>query len=177
VKWFIESGRLNREPEGPGLHVFRSLGWGAFAGLVGGFVSSPVMLATGVLPKIAGLETPFSILRGLLLHSSRTDTLEGYSPTHEPQLMSFAVSARWELPPRLFGSSRWVWEFCCLFCLGSGRSRTRREGRDENVGAILIARKPHDSARSHVTRGTAEEISAAVELCPRSRISPADSLK
>jgi hypothetical protein len=68
VKLFIESDPLNREPEGPGLLVLRSLSWGAFAGLVGGLVSSPVMIATGVLPKIAGLDTPLSILRALLLH-------------------------------------------------------------------------------------------------------------
>jgi uncharacterized membrane protein YagU involved in acid resistance len=68
VKLFIESDPLNREPEGPGLLVLRSLSWGAFAGLVGGLVSSPVMIATGVLPKIAGLDTPLSIFRALLLH-------------------------------------------------------------------------------------------------------------
>jgi hypothetical protein len=68
VKLFIDSDPLNREPEGPGLLVLRSLRWGALAGLVGGIVSSPVMIATGVLPKIAGLDTPLSILRGLLLH-------------------------------------------------------------------------------------------------------------
>jgi uncharacterized membrane protein YagU involved in acid resistance len=68
MKLFIESDPLNREPEGPGIHALRSLGWGAFAGLVGGLVSSPVMLATDVLPKIAGLDTPFFVFRGLLLH-------------------------------------------------------------------------------------------------------------
>ena len=68
VKLFIESDPLNREPEGPGLLVLRSLSWGAFAGLVGGLVSSPVMIVTGVLPKIAGLDTPLSIFRALLLH-------------------------------------------------------------------------------------------------------------
>jgi hypothetical protein len=68
VKLFIESDPLNREPEGPGLLVLRSLSWGALAGLVGGLVSSPVMIATGVLPKIAGLDTPLSVFRGLVLH-------------------------------------------------------------------------------------------------------------
>jgi hypothetical protein len=68
VKLFIESDPLNREPDGPGLLVLRSLSWGALAGLAGGVVSSPVMIATGVLPKIAGLDTPLSIIRALLLH-------------------------------------------------------------------------------------------------------------
>ena len=68
VKLFIESDPLNREPEGPGLLVLRSLGWGALAGLAGGLVSSPVMMATGVLPKIAGVDTPLSIFHALLWH-------------------------------------------------------------------------------------------------------------
>jgi hypothetical protein len=68
VKLFIESDPLNREPEGPGLLVLHSLGWGALGGLAGGLVSSPVMIAAGVLPKIAGLDTPLSIFRALLLH-------------------------------------------------------------------------------------------------------------
>lgn len=68
VKLFIESDPLNREPEGPGLLVLHSLGWGALGGLVGGIVAAPVMIATGVLPKIAGLDTPLSIVRALALH-------------------------------------------------------------------------------------------------------------
>ena len=68
IRLFIQSDPLNREPEGPGLHVIRSLEWGALAGLVGGLVSSPVLLVTGILPKIAGLDTSFVGVRGLLLH-------------------------------------------------------------------------------------------------------------
>src|SRR5262249_41689567 len=59
---------LNREPEGLGLHFLRSIGWGAVAGLVGGLISLPVMAATGVLPRIAGLDSSFGGLRGLLVH-------------------------------------------------------------------------------------------------------------
>ena len=68
VRMFIQSDPLNREPEGLGLHFLRSLQWGAMAGLTGGLISSPVMLATGILPKIAGLDTSFGGFRGLLLH-------------------------------------------------------------------------------------------------------------
>jgi uncharacterized membrane protein YagU involved in acid resistance len=68
VRLFIQSDPLNREPEGLGLHFLRSIQWGAFAGLIGGLVSSPVMLATGILPKIAGLDTSFVGLRGLFVH-------------------------------------------------------------------------------------------------------------
>jgi hypothetical protein len=68
LRLFIHSDPLNREPEGPGLRTIRSLEWGGLAGLAGGIVSSPVLLATGILPKIAGLDTSFSGMRGLLIH-------------------------------------------------------------------------------------------------------------
>lgn len=68
VRLFIQSDPLNREPEGLGLHFLRSIEWGALAGLVGGVVSIPVMAATGILPRIAGLDTSFGGLRGLLIH-------------------------------------------------------------------------------------------------------------
>ena len=68
VRLFIQSDPLNREVEGPGIRILRSLEWGALAGLVGGLISSPVMLATGILPKIAGLGSGFSITGGLLIH-------------------------------------------------------------------------------------------------------------
>src|SRR5271155_504617 len=70
VRLFIQSDPLNRESEGPGFRLFRSLQWGALAGLVGGLISSPVMLATGILPKIAGLGSGFSLFGGLLIHLS-----------------------------------------------------------------------------------------------------------
>jgi len=68
VRLFIQSDPLNREVEGPGLHVLRSLTWGALSGLVGGLLSAPVMLATGVLPKLAGIDSSLPGLGGLWLH-------------------------------------------------------------------------------------------------------------
>jgi len=68
VRLFIESDPLNREPEGPGLRLFRSLEWGALAGLVGGLVSSPVMLTTSALPTIAGVDSNLYGLHGLAVH-------------------------------------------------------------------------------------------------------------
>ena len=68
VRLFIQSDPLNREVEGAGVHILRSLSWGALAGLVGGAVASPMLLATGVLPRIAGLDTSFSGVRGILIH-------------------------------------------------------------------------------------------------------------
>jgi uncharacterized membrane protein YagU involved in acid resistance len=68
LRLFIQSDPLNREREGPGFRLLRSLQWGAAAGLAGGLVSSPIMLATGILPKVAGLGVAVSIPMGLLLH-------------------------------------------------------------------------------------------------------------
>ncbi|MEQ1472313.1 MAG: hypothetical protein ABLQ96_00760 [Candidatus Acidiferrum sp.] len=63
VRLFIQSDPLNREVEGSGVHFLRSMGWGAAAGIAGGIISSPVLFATGVLPRVAGLG-----LRGFALH-------------------------------------------------------------------------------------------------------------
>lgn len=68
IRLFIQSDPLNRHIEGPGLHLLRSLSWGALAGLIGGLVSLPVMIATGVLPKVAGVDSSFVGLRGLAIH-------------------------------------------------------------------------------------------------------------
>src|SRR5215469_4266679 len=51
LRLFVHSDPLNREAEGPGVRFIRSVQWGSLAGLVGGIVSSPVLLVTGILPK------------------------------------------------------------------------------------------------------------------------------
>lgn len=68
LRLFIQSDPLNRQHEGAGVHVLQSLGWGALAGLVGGVAASPVLLATGVLPSVAGLGNGFPGLTGLIIH-------------------------------------------------------------------------------------------------------------
>jgi hypothetical protein len=68
LRLFIESDPLNREVSGAGVNVLRSLSWGAVAGLFGGIVASPVLLATHALPKIVGPDTTLSGFRGLILH-------------------------------------------------------------------------------------------------------------
>jgi uncharacterized membrane protein YagU involved in acid resistance len=68
LRLFIESDPLNREVGGAGVNVLRSLSWGAVAGLFGGIVASPVLLATHALPTIVGLDTTLSGFRGLILH-------------------------------------------------------------------------------------------------------------
>jgi hypothetical protein len=68
VRLFIESDPMNREVGGVGVRVLQSLGWGAVAGLTGGVIASPVLLATHALPQIIGLDTSLSGARGLMLH-------------------------------------------------------------------------------------------------------------
>ena len=68
TRLFVESDPIRREAQGPGLRTIYSLGWGAFAGLVGGAVSAPIMVATGVISKLAGLEGELSLSRAVSLH-------------------------------------------------------------------------------------------------------------
>lgn len=68
VRLFIQSDPLNRQPEGAGVRILQSLGWGALAGLAGGVAASPVLLAAGVLPQVAGFGSGFPGLTGLIIH-------------------------------------------------------------------------------------------------------------
>ena len=68
ARLFVESDPIRREDEGPGLRTLHSLGWGACAGLIGGAVSAPVMVATGVISKLAGLENGLSLVPALAIH-------------------------------------------------------------------------------------------------------------
>jgi len=70
IRLFIQSDPLNREIEGPGVHMLRSLGWGAMAGLIGGLISMPVMIATGILPKVAGADSTVVGYRAVFIHLS-----------------------------------------------------------------------------------------------------------
>lgn len=105
IRLFIQSDPLNREAEGPGIRSLRSLEWGALAGLAGGAVSSPVMLATGILPRIAGLDTGFSIFDGLLIHlfiSALIGMSYGLLFRNEASSVGLGVSWGW-----LFGLIWW----------------------------------------------------------------------
>jgi len=100
LRLFIQSDPLNREREGPGFRLLRSLQWGATAGLAGGLVSSPIMLATGILPNVAGLGFAVSIPIGLFLHLLMS-SLVG---------MSYGLLFRNEGPNLGWGAS-WGWLF------------------------------------------------------------------
>jgi uncharacterized membrane protein YagU involved in acid resistance len=100
VLLFIDSDPLNREREGPGFRLLRSLQWGAMAGLAGGLISSPIMLATGIFPRVAGVGTGFSTFLGFLLHLLISALLG----------MSYGLLFRNEAPNLGLGAS-WGWLF------------------------------------------------------------------
>jgi uncharacterized membrane protein YagU involved in acid resistance len=105
LKLFVQSDPLNREPEGPGLQVLRSLGWGAFAGLVGGIVASPVLLATGTLSTVAGLGTTFLGFQGLAIHLTVSTVIGAtYGLLFRNEGSSFSVGVPWGC---LFGLIWW----------------------------------------------------------------------
>ena len=105
VRLFIRSDPLNREPEGPGLRLFRSLRWGALAGLVGGLVASPILFATGVLSSVVGLDTHLSGFNGFLVNmlvSSLIGMTYGLLFRHEAPNLGLGVMWGW-----LFGLIWW----------------------------------------------------------------------
>ncbi len=105
LRLFIQSDPLNREADGLGLRLIRSLEWGALAGLAGGVVSSPVLLATGILPKIAGIDTSFVGVRGLLIHLLISALIGmSYGLLFRGEASSFGLGVAWGW---LFGLIWW----------------------------------------------------------------------
>ena len=105
LRLFIQSDPLNREAEGPGLHFIRSVEWGGHAGLAGGIVSSPVLLVTGILPKIAGSGTSFAGARGLLIHLAISALIgASYGLLFRDEASSFGLGVAWGW---LFGLIWW----------------------------------------------------------------------
>lgn len=105
VRLFIESDPLNREVGGVGVHVLQSLGWGAIAGLAGGIIASPVLLATHALPRIIGLDISLSGSKGLVLHlvvSAAIGMTYGLLFRNEASSLGLGVAWGW-----LFGLIWW----------------------------------------------------------------------
>ena len=96
VRLFIESDPLNRVADGPGFRLFRSLQWGALAGLAGGVVSSPFMFAAHVLSSVAGVSTQLSTVSGLLVHLL-VSTLIGmsYGVLFRDEASNLAMAGAW----------------------------------------------------------------------------------
>jgi hypothetical protein len=81
------------------------LRWGAFAGLIGGLVASPILFATGVLSSVAGLDTHLSGFHGFLVHlfvSTVIGMTYGLLFRHESSTLGLGVMWGW-----LFGLIWW----------------------------------------------------------------------
>jgi hypothetical protein len=96
VRLFIESDPINREPDGPGFRLFRSLQWGALAGFAGGIVSGPFMLTAHVLTSVAGVGTHLSTATGLMVHLL-VSTLIGmsYGVLFRDEASNLAMAGAW----------------------------------------------------------------------------------
>ena len=69
VRFFTESDPINREPEGPGVHAWNSVKWGAIASIAGGLLFSALLLPAGYLPKLAELAGGSSTLLGFAVNT------------------------------------------------------------------------------------------------------------
>src|SRR6266508_701385 len=66
--FFVEADPIHREVEGPARRTLQALGWGALGSLAGGLLYSIIMLATGVLPRVAALVGASSAETGFVVH-------------------------------------------------------------------------------------------------------------
>jgi hypothetical protein len=105
VRLFIQSDPLNREPEGIVLHFLRSMGWGSLAGLAGGIASMPLMAVTGILPKIAGIDSTFGGSKGVVVHMLVSTVLGmSYGLLFRDEAASLGLGVPWGF---LFGVIWW----------------------------------------------------------------------
>jgi hypothetical protein len=96
LRLFVQSDPLNREPGGVGLRLLLSLQWGAIAGLVGGSVSSPLMLAAGVLSHVAGIDVHLSTVSGLCVHLVLSVAIGmGFGLLFRDEASSFSMAGAW----------------------------------------------------------------------------------
>jgi hypothetical protein len=104
LRLFVQSDPLNRQFEGPGIQTLRSLSWGAMAGLIGGIVASPILFATGVLPRL--INSPDSstvkILLAHILVSIFLGMLYGVLFRNESSSVGMGIAWGW-----LFGLIWW----------------------------------------------------------------------
>ena len=96
---FIDADPLNRKREGPGVRLLLSVAWGSVAGFSGGLVAVPLMIETGVVTKLAGLESGLSAAIAIFLHLAVSNADRAGWRRHY---------LRGTAPPTLF-CQRWAW--------------------------------------------------------------------
>jgi hypothetical protein len=68
ARLFIDADPINRKREAPGVHLLLSLAWGSLAGFFGGLAALPLMIHTGVIAMLVGLDSGLSLVFGICLH-------------------------------------------------------------------------------------------------------------
>jgi uncharacterized membrane protein YagU involved in acid resistance len=122
VGFFIESDPINRQREGPGSRTLLSLGWGAIAGLVGGLVFWPQIVAVDGLHWIARLAGGTSPTLGLFVHLAISIVIgAGYGVLFERESPDWSAAIGWGM---LYGITWWFVGTLTLFPIWLGASFT-----------------------------------------------------
>jgi uncharacterized membrane protein YagU involved in acid resistance len=122
VGFFIDSDPINRQPEGPGSRVLLSLGRGAVAGLVGGLVFWPQIVAVDGLHWIARLAGGTSPTLGLIVHLAISIAIgAGYGVLFERESPDWGAAIGWGM---LYGITWWFVGTLTLFPIWLGASFT-----------------------------------------------------
>jgi uncharacterized membrane protein YagU involved in acid resistance len=122
VGFFIDSDPINRQPEGPGSRVLLSLGRGAVAGLAGGLVFWPQIVAVDGLHWIASLAGGTSPTLGLIVHLAISIAIgAGYGVFFERESPDWGAAIGWGM---LYGITWWFVGTLTLFPIWLGASVT-----------------------------------------------------
>ncbi|MEP6586507.1 MAG: hypothetical protein ABJB70_07250 [Candidatus Udaeobacter sp.] len=122
VGFFIDSDPINRQPEGPGSRALLSLGRGSVAGLIGGLVFWPQIVAVNGLPWIARLAGGTSPVLGLIVHLAISIAIgAGYGLLFERESPDWGAAVGWGM---LYGITWWFVGTLTLFPIWLGASFT-----------------------------------------------------
>jgi uncharacterized membrane protein YagU involved in acid resistance len=136
VGFFIDSDPINRQPEGPGSRMLLSLGRGAMAGLIGGLVFWPQIVAVDGLPWIARLAGGTSPALGLAVHLAISVAIgAGYGVLFERESPDWGAAIGWGM---LYGITWWFVGTLTLFPIWLGASFTWTTAAAANALSSLL---------------------------------------
>ena len=136
VGFFIDSDPINRQPEGPGSRTLLSLGRGAVAGLAGGLVFWPQIVAVDGLPWIARLAGGTSPALGLVVHLAISVAIgAGYGVLFERESPDWGAAVGWGM---LYGITWWFVGTLTLFPIWLGASFTWTTAAAANALSSLL---------------------------------------
>ncbi|HZD28376.1 MAG TPA: hypothetical protein VE251_06760 [Xanthobacteraceae bacterium] len=122
IGFFIDSDPINRHPEGPGSRTLLSLGRGAAAGLVGGLIFWPQIVAVDGLHWIARLAGGTSPALGVVVHLAISIAIgAGYGLLFERESPDWGAAIGWGM---LYGITWWFVGTLTLFPIWLGASFT-----------------------------------------------------